>query len=143
MPNEIKKMTDAFEALKPEVKESMGKLRELIEKSAMDPVKVRELIENSPVADKFHPDLANVEGMTSRDFAAIYKQMAEEVKTDPEKFEAHTRAAGMSADELAILFTEINGVVDQYPEVWESKEAAQLLRPENLSILVHAISGKK
>lgn len=142
MAQDIKKMTETFENLNPEAKASMGKLRELIDKCAMDPEKVRDMIDNSPQADKLHPDLKNVEGMTSKDFAAIYKKMAEEIKANPDEFEPHTKASGMSAGDLEILFTEIYGVVDQYPEVWESQEAAQMLSPKNLSILVHAVKGK-
>ena len=90
-----------------------------------------------------HPDLANVEGMTSKDFAAVYGKMAEEIQNDAEKYAAHAQAAGMEPDELALLFKEIEGTIIRYPEVWESKEAAELLHPKNLSVLVHALKGDK
>lgn len=123
--------------------ESKGRIYDLIQKCAEDPEKVKALIENRTQADVIHPDLENVEGMSSEDFAAVYGKMAEEVQNDAEKYAAHAQAAGMEPDELALLFKEIEGTIIRYPEVWESKEAAELLHPKNLSVLVHALKGDK
>ena len=141
--SDIKKMTEAFENLDTEAKESMGKFYKLVQKCAQDPAEVEALIANRTQADVIHPDLANVEGMTSKDFAEVFGKMAEEVQNNAEKYAAHAQAAGMEPDELALLFKEIEGTIVRYPEVWESKEAAELLHPKNLSVLVHALKGDK
>lgn len=132
---EIKK---AFENIEAEV--PAGKLSELVQKWAMTPEAVSEMIQNAfntaLTADEQHPELESVEGMTSQDYAKAYKKMAEEVAAAPEKYEEHARQFGMSAGELEVLFAEINGAVEKYPEVWESQERAQMLSPKNLGILL-------
>lgn len=130
---EIKK---AYEDLGEEAKESMGKLAALIEKCAMAPEAVEAMLANVMKADKQHPELESVEGMTSQEYASAYKKMAEEIAEAPEKYEHHVRQSGMSADELSTLFAQINGTVEKYPEIWESQENAHLLSPRNLKILV-------
>ena len=103
---------------------------------------VVDLIDNRMEADVIHPELQSIEKMTSADFAAMYKKMAEDLKVNPEKYEAHLKASGMTADELSTLFASINGAIDSHPEVWEAKENAELLHPKNLAILASAF-GKK
>ncbi len=129
--------------IKKTTEESTGRIYNLIQKCAEDPEKVQALIANRPQADVIHPDLENVEGMSSEDFAAAYGKMAEEVHENAEKYSAHAQAVGMEPDELALLFKEIEGTIIRYPEVWESREAAELLHPKNLSVLVHALKGEK
>ena len=80
--------------------------------------------------------------MTSADYAAMYKKMAEDVKSSPEKFEEHIKASGMSADELELLFSSIHGTIEKYPEIWEAKENAQLLHPKHLAILASGFDKK-
>ncbi|MDO4868671.1 MAG: hypothetical protein Q4A65_00055 [Bacillota bacterium] len=143
MDNKIKEAKEVLEQINAKSDESLGMFRKLIDNCAMEPEKVAKMIDNTPKADMIHPDLKNVEGMSSQDFAAIYKEMAEDIKVNPEKYEAHTKATGMTADELSLLFAQINGVVERYPEVWESQEKAQMLNPKNLSILVHALKNEE
>ena len=143
MGKDLKRVEEAYKNLEGEAKESLGKFRELIEKSAMDPAKVEELLDNHAKADVIHPELANVEGMTSQDYAAIYKKMSEEIKVDPAKYAKHIEHSGMSAEELSELFAHIEGAVVRYPEVWESKEKAELLHPKNLAILAKIIKGEE
>ena len=80
MKEKAKKLEKAFEGLHKDAKDSMSGLEKLIEKNAMDPVEVAELIDNKMEADIMHPELANIEKMTSTDFAALYKKMAEELE---------------------------------------------------------------
>ena len=142
MKEKAKELKQTYEELHEEAKHSLSGLEKLIEKNSMSLEDVVALIDNRMEADVIHPELKSIEEMTSDDFAAMYKKMAEDVKTSPEKFEAHIKASGMTADELSLLFTSINGVIEQYPEVWEAKKNAQLLHPKNLAILVSAF-GKK
>ena len=100
------------------------------------------LIDNKMEGDVMHPELKAIEEMTSEDFAALYKKMAEDVKSSPEKYEPHLRASGMTADELSLLFASINGSIERYPEIWEARKNAELLHPKNLAVLVSGF-GKK
>ena len=137
MKEKAKELEKVFEGLQGDVKASMGGLEKLIEKNAMDPDEVAAMIDNKMQADLIHPELANIEEMTATEFSALYKKMAEDVKAAPEKYEAHSKAAGMTPDELALLFASINGAIEKYPEVWEAQENAQLLSPKNLAIFVN------
>ena len=114
----------------------VSRIREHIEKLAMDPAQVKELIDNHMQGDIEYPDLKAIEAVTSDDFAELYKQMSEEVKTEPTKYEKHSRMTGMTPDELAVLFGEVHGLFEKYPEIWKSQENARLLSPKNLMILV-------
>ena len=144
MKQKAEELKKVYEGLDGEAKQSISKLEELIEKNAMTPDQVDLMVENAlKASDGKYPELEKVEGMTSEEYAALYKQMAEEVKAAPEKYEGHVRASGMSADELALLFAQINGAVEKYPEVWESQEAAQMLSPKNLAILVNVFKKEK
>ena len=121
-----------------QVSENSDKFREMIEKNAMAPEKIQQMIERDYSADARYPELANVEKMTSQEFAALYAKMAEDVKSDPQKFEEQARQFGMTSEELADLFTQISGGIEKYPEVWESTEKAQMLHPRNLAMLAAA-----
>ena len=142
MKEKAKELTQTYEELHEEAKHSLKGLQALIEKNSMSLDEVVELIDNKMKADELHPELKSIEEMTSDDYAAMYKKMAEDIKSSPEKFEAHIKASGMSAEELELLFTSIHGVIDKYPEVWEAKENAQLLHPKHLAV-VAAGFGKK
>lgn len=142
MKEKAKELTKAYDELHEEAKQSLTGLEKLIEKNSMPLEEVAALIDNRMEADVIHPELKSIEEMTSADFAAMYKKMADDIKVAPEKYEAHLKASGMSADELSLLFASINGAVEKYPEVWEAKENAELLHPKHLAILVNAI-GKK
>ena len=121
-----------------EVSEGSEKFREMIEKNAMSHEQIEEMIGKYINADAKYPELAAVEGMTSKEFAALYKKMAEDIRSAAEEFEAHKEQLGMSPDELSTLFTQISGGIEKYPEVWESSERAQMLHPKNLLMLVTA-----
>ncbi len=138
MNEKAKELTKAYEGLHEEAKASLSGLEKLIEKNHMSPEEVASLIDNRMEADVIHPELKNIEKMSSVEFADLYKKMAEEIKVSPEKYEAHIRDSGMSADELALLFESINDVITVHPEVWEAKENAELLHPKNLAVLVNA-----
>ena len=142
MKEKAQELAKTYEGLHEEAKHSLKGLEKLIENNSMSLEEVVALIDNKMEADKFHPELKSIEEMTSDDFAAMYKKMAEDIKTSPEKFEEHIKASGMSADELELLFTSIHGVIEKYPEVWEAKENAQLLHPKHLAILAAGF-GKK
>ena len=139
--DELKK---AFEGLDEGAKQQMGKLHELINRTSMTPEQVERMIENSTKSpDSLHPEMEAIDEMTSKEYAELYGQMAEEIKTDPAKFKDHVRVSGMSEEELATLFQQIKGAVIRYPEVWESKEAAAMLHPRNLAILVNVFKKDK
>ena len=121
-----------------EVSEDSGKFRQLIEKNAMDPARIEEMFNRNYSADARYPELSNVEEMTSGEYAALYRKMAEDVKTNPGEFEAHIKHLGMTPDELSTLLNQISGGVEKYPEIWESNEKAQMLHPKNLSMLASA-----
>lgn len=142
MKEKAKELTKAYEDLHEEAKHSLQGLQKLIEKNAMSLEDVVALIDNKMEGDVLLPELKSIEEMTSEDYAAMYKKMAEDVKTSPENFEAHIKASGMSADELALLFESIEGTIQKYPEIWEAHENAELLHPKNLAILASAF-GKK
>ena len=142
MKEKAKQLTKAYEDLHEEAKHSLQGLEKLIEKNAMSLEDVVALIDNKMEGDVQHPELKSIEEMTSEDYAAMYKKMAEDVKTSPENFEAHLKASGMSADELALLFESIDGAIQKYPEVWKARENAELLHPKNLAILASAFSKK-
>ena len=142
MKEKAKELTKAYEELHEEAKHSLTGLEKLIEKNAMSLEEVVELIDNKMEGDVMHPELKAIEEMTSEDFAALYKKMAEDVKNSPEKYEPHFKASGMTADELSLLFASINGSIEKYPEIWEAKENAQLLHPKHLAVLVSGF-GKK
>lgn len=122
-----------------EVSENSGKFKERIEKNAMSPDKIQQMIERDYSADKKYPELAAVEEMTGAEFVELYKKMAEDVKSSPEAFEPHAREFGMTPDELSALFGKISGSIEKYPEIWESKEKAQLFHPRNFSMLASAL----
>ena len=142
MKEKAKELAKTYEELHEEAKHSLKGLQTLIEKNSMSLEEVVELIDNKMSADVQHPELKSIEEMTSDDYAALYKKMAEDVKASPEKFEEHIKASGMSAEELALLFESINGVITRYPEVWEARENAELLHPKHLAILASGF-GKK
>lgn len=142
MKEKAKELNKAYEELHEEAKQSLSGLEKLIEKNSMSLEEVVDLIDNRMEADTIHPELKSIEEMTSDDFAAMYKKMAEDIKVSPEKYEAHLKASGMTADELELLFASINGSIERYPEVWKAKENAQLLHPKHLAILASAF-GKK
>ncbi|MBQ9015206.1 MAG: hypothetical protein IJ109_03715 [Firmicutes bacterium] len=140
MKQKAEEIRKVYEDLGAEEKASMSKLAKLVEKWAMSPEAVSALIGNAfskaIAPDEQHPELESVEGMSSEEYAKIYRRMAEEVAAAPEQFEEQARQIGMTAGELEVLFAEINGVVEKYPEVWESQERAQMLHPRNLGILL-------
>ena len=142
MKEKAKELAQTYEGLHEEAKHSLKGLEKLIENNSMSLEEVVALIDNKMEADTFHPELKSIEDMTSDDFAAMYKKMAEDIKKSPEKFEEHIKASGMSADELELLFTSIHGVIEKYPEVWEAKENAQLLHPKHLAMLVSGFDKK-
>ena len=142
MEKKAKELREKYDALHEEAKHSLKGLEKLIEKNSMSLEEVVALIDNKMANDELHPEMKSIEDLTSEDYAAMYKKMAEDVKSSPEKFEAHIKASGMSADELELLFTSIHGVIDKYPEIWEAKENAQLLHPKHLAILASGF-GKK
>lgn len=142
MKEKAKELKQTYEELHEEAKHSLSGLQKLIEKNAMSLEEVVALIDNKMEGDEMHPELKSIEEMTGADYAAMYKKMAEDVKTSPEKFEAHIKASGMSADELSLLFESINGVIEKYPEIWEARKNAELLHPKHLAILASGF-GKK
>ncbi len=142
MKEKAQKLSKAYEELHEEAKHSLTGLEKLIEKNSMSLEEVVELIDNKMQGDVIHPELKNIEEMTSTDFAAMYKKMAEDIKVSPEKYEAHLKASGMTADELSALFASINGSIERYPEVWEAKENVELLHPKHLAVLISGF-GKK
>ena len=142
MKEKAKELAKTYEELHEEAKHSLSGLEKLIEKNAMSLEDVVALIDNKMEGDVMHPELKSIEEMTSEDYAAMYKKMAEDVKTSPENFEAHIKASGMTADELALLFASINGAIEKYPEVWEAQKNAELLHPKNLAVLASAFSKK-
>ena len=142
MKEKAKELRQAYEELHEEAKHSLSGLEKLIEKNSMSLEDVVELIDNKMEGDMFHPEMKSIEEMTSDDFAALYKKMAEDIKVSPEKYEPHLKASGMTADELSLLFASINGAIENHPEVWEAKENAELLHPKHLAILASAF-GKK
>ena len=142
MKEKAKELTKAYEELHEEAKHSLKGLEKLIEKNSMSLEDVVALIDNKMEGDELHPELKSIEEMTSADYAAMYKKMAEDVKSSPEKFEEHIKASGMSADELELLFSSIHGTIEKYPEIWEAKENAQLLHPKHLAILASGFDKK-
>ena len=142
MKEKAKELKQAYEELHEEAKHSLSGLEKLIEKNSMSLEEVVALIDNKMEGDVLHPELKAIEEMTSEDFAALYKKMAEDVKSDPEKYEPHLKASGMTADELSLLFASINGAIETHPEVWEARKNAEMLHPKNLAILASAF-GKK
>ena len=142
MKEKAKELRKTYDELHEEAKHSLKGLEKLIEKNSMSLEDVVALIDNKMEGDELHPELKSIEEMTSADYAAMYKKMAEDVKSSPEKFEEHIKASGMSADELELLFSSIHGTIEKYPEIWEAKENAQLLHPKHLAILASAF-GKK
>lgn len=142
MKEKAKELKQTYEELHEEAKHSLRGLEKLIDRNSMSLDDVVALIDNKMESDEFHPELKSIEEMTSADYAAMYKKMAEDIKNSPEKFEAHIKASGMSADELSLLFASINGVIEQYPEVWEAKKNAELLHPKHLAVLASAFSKK-
>ena len=142
MKEKAAKITKTYEDLHEEAKHSLSGLEKLIEKNSMSLEEVVALIDNRMEADVIHPELRTIEEMTSDEYAAMYKKMAEDVKSSPEKFEEHIKASGMSADELELLFSSIHGTIEKYPEIWEAKENAQLLHPKHLAILASGFDKK-
>ena len=142
MKEKAKELRKTYEELHEEAKHSLKGLEKLIEKNSMSLEDVVALIDNKMEGDELHPELKSIEEMTSADYAAMYKKMAEDVKSSPEKFEEHIKASGMSADELELLFSSIHGTIEKYPEIWEAKENAQLLHPKHLAILASGFDKK-
>ena len=135
-------LVNTYDEMHEDAKKSMSKLEALIEKAAMAPEQVEDMINRAELIDEAYPELDNIEritkgeGISAQEYAALYKKIAEDIREKPEKYEKHVKASGMPADELALLFEQINGSVEKYPEIWESKDAAQMLNPRNLAILV-------
>ena len=142
MKEKAKALRKTYDELHEEAKHSLKGLEKLIEKNSMSLEDVVALIDNKMEGDELHPELKSIEEMTSADYAAMYKKMAEDVKSSPEKFEEHIKASGMSADELELLFSSIHGTIEKYPEIWEAKENAQLLHPKHLAILASGFDKK-
>ena len=142
MKEKAKELRKTYDELHEEAKHSLKGLEKLIEKNSMSLEDVVALIDNKMEGDELHPELKSIEEMTSADYAAMYKKMAEDVKSSPEKFEEHIKASGMSADELELLFSSIHGTIEKYPEIWEAKEKAQLLHPKHLAILASGFDKK-
>ena len=142
MKEKAKELRKTYDELHEEAKHSLKGLEKLIEKNSMSLEDVVALIDNKMEGDELHPELKSIEEMTSADYAAMYKKMAEDVKSSPEKFEEHIKASGMSADELELLFLSIHGTIEKYPEIWEAKENAQLLHPKHLAILASGFDKK-
>jgi len=142
MKEKAKELRKTYDELHEEAKHSLKGLEKLIEKNSMSLEDVVALIDNKMEGDELHPELKSIEEMTSADYAAMYKKMAEDVKSSPEKFEEHIKASGMSADELELLFSSIHGTIEKYPEIWEAKENAQLLHPKHLAILASGFDKK-
>ena len=142
MKDKVKELSKAYEELHEEAKHSLTGLETLIEKNSLSLEEVVDLIDNKMKGDVIHPELKSIEEMTSEDFAAMYKKMAEDIRESPEKYEPHLKASGMTADELATLFASINGSIEKYPEVWQAKENAELLHPKHLAVLISGF-GKK
>lgn len=142
MKEKAKELRKTYDELHEEAKHSLKGLEKLIEKNSMSLEDVVALIDNKMEGDELHPELKSIEEMTSADYAAMYKKMAEDIKTSPEKFEEHIKASGMSADELELLFSSIHGTIEKYPEIWEAKENAQLLHPKHLAILASGFDKK-
>ena len=136
MKERAEKLKKAYESLNDERKKAADKLIELVDKWKMTPEMVDSLLRNTMKGDEQHPELESIEGMTSKEYADIYKQVSEYVAEDPQKYEKHAHEVGMNPDDLALLFSSINGVIEEYPEVWESREQAEMLHPKNLKILV-------
>ena len=142
MKEKAKELRKTYDELHEEAKHSLKGLEKLIEKNSMSLEDVVALIDNKMEGDELHPELKSIEEMTSADYAAMYKKIAEDVKSSPEKFEEHIKASGMSADELELLFSSIHGTIEKYPEIWEAKENAQLLHPKHLAILASGFDKK-
>ena len=142
MQEKAKELRETYEELHEEAKHSLKGLEKLIEKNSMSLEDVVALIDNKMEGDEQHPELKSIEEMTSKDYAAMYKRMAEDIKAYPESFEEHIKASGMSADELELLFSSIHGTIEKYPEVWEAKKNAQLLHPKHLAILASGFDKK-
>ena len=114
MKEKAKELRKTYDELHEEAKHSLKGLEKLIEKNSMSLEDVVALIDNKMEGDELHPELKSIEEMTSADYAAMYKKMAEDVKSSPEKFEEHIKASGMSADELELLFSSIHGTIEKY-----------------------------
>lgn len=134
----------AYEGLPSEAQESVGRLKAFINKRAISPEEVAEIIDTTSLGmDQKYPELGNVEGMTSGEYSDVYRKMAEEIALEPEKYEESMKNYGMSPDDLTILFAQIDGLIIRYPEVWKSKEIASMLHPNNISSLIHALRDKE
>ena len=72
MKEKAKELTQVYEGLHEEAKDSLKGLGKLIEKSSMSLEEVVELIDNKMEADVFHPELKSIEEMTSEEFSALY-----------------------------------------------------------------------
>ena len=142
MKEKVKELTKTYEELHEEAKHSLKGLEKLIEKNSMSLEEVVDLIDNKMQGEEMHPELKAINEMSSAEFAALYKKMAEEIRTSPEKYEGHLKASGMDPDELALLFESINGSVEKYPEIWEAKHNAELLHPKHLAVLVSGFVKK-
>lgn len=144
MKQKAEELKKVYEGLNEDARKHMSKLDEFLVRNSMNQEQVQLLFENAlKAADQKYPELEKMEGMSSREYAELYRKMGEEIITYPEKFEESARESGMSPEDLAILFQQINGSVVRYPEVWESREAAQMLSPKNLSILIDAFRKEK
>ena len=71
MKEKVKELSKAYEELHEEAKHSLTGLEKLIEKNSMSLEEVVELIDNKMQGDVIHPELKNIEEMTSTDFAAM------------------------------------------------------------------------
>ncbi len=80
MKEKAAKITKTYEDLHEEAKHSLSGLEKLIEKNSMSLEEVVDLIDNRMEADVIHPELRAIEEMTSDEYAAMYKKMAEDIK---------------------------------------------------------------
>ena len=139
MKERAKDVKKVFDGISDDARKHISLLDRLIEKFAMSQDQVQAMLENQLGADLEYPELASLEGMTSTEFADLYKKMAEEVKAEPEKFENHLKISGLSEDEMANIFGQIGESIEQYPEIWKSKDDAQMKGPKELAILMRAL----
>ena len=139
MKERAKDVKKVFDGISDDARKHISLLDRLIEKFAMSQDEVQAMLENQLGADLEYPELASLEGMTSTEFADLYKQMAEEVKTEPAKFENHMKISGLSEEEMANIFGQIGESIEQYPEIWKSKDDAQMKGPKELAILMRAL----
>ena len=82
MKEKVKELTKTYEELHEEAKHSLKGLEKLIEKNSMSLEEVVDLIDNKMQGEEMHPELKAINEMSSAEFAALYKKMAEEIRTN-------------------------------------------------------------